>query len=85
MEFYESLLRRMESEVRINPTKSLFLIIKKVMGLLNLTIDLSSELEQIKILKSQIDQNELTFRNILDNLPEHIYWLNTKNNFFRMQ
>ena len=53
----------------------------QLIGLIGLSYDLSEEAKQLNELKSQIDQNELTLSNIIDNLPEHIYWLD-KNNIF---
>ncbi|MBA2656733.1 MAG: PAS domain-containing protein, partial [Tatlockia sp.] len=53
----------------------------QLIGLVGISFDLSQEAERIGNLIQKIDQTELTFNNIIDNLPEHIYWLDKENRF----
>ncbi|WP_156875075.1 response regulator [Legionella micdadei] len=52
-----------------------------LMGLIGISFDLSVEAEQIGNLEQKINQTQLTLSNIIDNLPEHIYWLDKDNRF----
>lgn len=52
-----------------------------LIGLIGISFDLSDEAEQIGLLTQKVHQTELTLSNIIDNLPEHIYWLDKNNHF----
>jgi two-component system aerobic respiration control sensor histidine kinase ArcB len=53
----------------------------KLMGLIGISFDLSNEAQRIDSLEQKIDQTQVAFSHIIDNLPEHIYWLDKDNRF----
>ena len=53
----------------------------QLIGLIGISIDISNEAEKLDALELQKKQKHFEFTTIIDNLPEHIYWLNRSNIF----
>lgn len=81
LEFYEPGYRQNGTLTHFKSYKIPIFQSNDLMGLIGISFDLSNEAERIGSLVQKIDQTELTLNNIIDNLPEHIYWLDKENRF----
>ncbi|MBA3535150.1 MAG: response regulator [Tatlockia sp.] len=81
LEFYEPSCKKDGSLTQFKSYKIPLFDESQLMGLMGISFDLSHETERIENLVQKIDQTELTLKKIIDNSPEHIYWLDKENRF----
>jgi PAS domain S-box-containing protein len=81
LEFYEPSCNKDGSLTQFKSYKIPLFDDTQLMGLMGISFDLSHETERIENLVQKIDQTELTLKKIIDNSPEHIYWLDKENRF----
>ena len=53
----------------------------KVIGIIGVTIDITKQKKKEKQLQKEKERAEATLENIIEQLPAHVYWMDTQNRF----